>query len=98
MRRQRLLTAMLVLLGVYAGIASAGSLRPLVAQAFRPASRPPGSPKGLRYGYAEASQAGQNRSEKPTGVVHALLINGGSQPASNHPTHLQHRQQVAALL
>jgi len=25
------------------------SRRPLVAQAFRPAKRPPGSPKGLRY-------------------------------------------------
>jgi thiol-disulfide isomerase/thioredoxin len=40
----------------------------------------------------------QNRSGGQTGVVHALLINGGSQPSSNYLSHLQHLQEMVELL
>jgi thiol-disulfide isomerase/thioredoxin len=66
MKMHRLLTAMLVLLAVYPGIASADDP--------------------------------QNRSDPRPGVVHALLINGGSQPASNYLSHLQHLQEMVQLL
>src|SRR5438093_898539 len=89
MRRQRLLPAMLVLLATGTGIASAGIA---VVHAFRPASS--GGPEGPHY----TSEPRQNRSEKQSGVVHALLINGGSQPASNYLSHLQHLQEMVELL
>jgi thiol-disulfide isomerase/thioredoxin len=40
----------------------------------------------------------QTRSSGRTAVVHALLINGGSQPASNYLSHLQHLQEMVQLL
>src|SRR5207247_7812377 len=40
----------------------------------------------------------QSRSGGRNGVVHVLLINGGSQPASNYLSHLQHLQDMVELL
>jgi hypothetical protein len=45
-----------------------------------------------------AQEASQARSRARAGVVHALLINGGSQPASNYLSHLQHLQEMVRLL
>ncbi|PYQ95182.1 MAG: hypothetical protein DMF97_17270, partial [Acidobacteria bacterium] len=80
---------MFVLLATGTGIASAGIA---VVQAFRPASS--GGPEGPHY----TRQPGLNRSEKQTGVVHALLINGGSQPDSNYLSDLQHLQEMVEFL
>jgi thiol-disulfide isomerase/thioredoxin len=45
-----------------------------------------------------ASPAPHDTSQARHGVVHALLINGGSQPASNYLSHLQHLQEMVQLL
>src|SRR5947209_115273 len=54
----------------------------------------------LLAGYPGIASLGvaQSRSGPRTGVVHALLINGGSQPASNYLSHLQHLQEMVELL
>jgi thiol-disulfide isomerase/thioredoxin len=36
--------------------------------------------------------------ETPPGVTHALLINGGSKPASNYQSHLHHLEDMVGLL
>jgi thiol-disulfide isomerase/thioredoxin len=43
-------------------------------------------------------EGSQGPSGPRPGVVHALLINGGSQPASNYLSHLQHLQEMVELL
>ena len=45
-----------------------------------------------------AQEASQARTTPRAGVVHALLVNGGSQPASNYLSHLQHLQEMVQLL
>src|SRR5262245_39789769 len=45
-----------------------------------------------------ASPAAHHTPQARPGVVHALLINGGSQPSSNYLSHLQHLQEMVQLL
>jgi len=45
-----------------------------------------------------SSAASQDRTDARAGAIHALLINGGNQPASNYLSHLQHLQGMVDLL